>query len=192
MQRRNVVIATVAVVVLLVIGLTQLGGTSGSGGGGAAPSRSAAQRQLAGSPPKLDALHAQADQLLDGRALKPQIAALKGYPIVVNIWGSWCVPCRQEFPVFQRMSAALGKRVAFLGVDTQDPVSDAKKFLRDHPVTYPSYQDIDGSLAKSFGIIGTPSTIYYDKNGKKAYLHQGPYRKDADLRADIERYAAVD
>jgi thiol-disulfide isomerase/thioredoxin len=191
MQRRNVVIAAVAVVVVLVIGLTQLGGTSGSGGGGTAPSRSEAQRRLAGSPPKLDALHADASRLLKGSAFKPQIAALRGYPVVVNIWGSWCVPCRQEFPVFQRVSAALGRRVAFLGLDTQDPDSDARKFLAGHPVSYPSYQDLDGSLAKGFGIIGTPSTIYYDASGKLAYLHQGPYRKDADLRADIERYAGA-
>jgi cytochrome c biogenesis protein CcmG/thiol:disulfide interchange protein DsbE len=191
MQRRNVVIAAVAVVVVLVIGLTQLGGTSGSGGGGKAPSRSEAQRRLAGSPPKLDALHAQADQLLDGKGLKARIAALRGYPIVVNIWGSWCIPCRQEFPIFQRVSTAVGKRVAFLGIDTQDPESDARKFLREHPLTYPSYQDLDGSLAKSFGIIGTPSTIYYKADGKLAFLHQGPYRKDADLRADIERYAGA-
>ena len=183
------VIVGAVVLVVLVIGLTQLGATSGEGGGGTTPSANAAQQQLAGSPQALADLHANAGKLLQGRDYKAQVAALKGYPIVVNIWGSWCIPCRQEFPVFQRVSAKLGKRVGFLGIDTQDPVEDARKFLVEHPVSYPSYVDLDGSLAKSFGIIGTPSTVYYDKDGKQAYLHQGPYRKDADLVADIKKYA---
>src|SRR3954464_3266533 len=138
MQRRTMVIAGVAVLVVLVIGLTQLGGTSGEGGGGKAPSAGAAQQQLAGSPKVLADLHANGGKLLKGGDYKQQVAALKGYPIVVNIWGSWCIPCRQEFPVFQRVSTALGKRVAFLGVDTQDPVEDARKFLGEHPLSYPS------------------------------------------------------
>jgi cytochrome c biogenesis protein CcmG/thiol:disulfide interchange protein DsbE len=188
-KRPQIVIPAVVVVVALAIGLSQLGASSSSGGGGPAPSRSAAQRQLAGSPPALDALHRDADKLLPAKDYRARIAALKGFPIVVNIWGSWCVPCRQEFPVFQRVSAALGREVAFVGVDTQDPEDEALKFLAANPLSYPSFQDLDGSLAKSFGIIGTPSTIYYDKHGEQAYLHQGPYREDADLRADIERYA---
>jgi cytochrome c biogenesis protein CcmG/thiol:disulfide interchange protein DsbE len=183
-------IAGVLVAVFLVIGLTQLGGTSSEGGGGKAPSADAARQQLAGSPQALADLHTNASKLIQGRDYKAQVDVLKGYPIVVNIWGSWCIPCRQEFPVFQRVSAKLGKRVAFLGIDTQDPTEDARKFLDEHPLSYPSYVDLDGSLAKSFGIIGTPSTIYYDKNGKQTYLHQGPSRKVADLEGDIEKYTS--
>src|SRR3954447_6083078 len=191
MQRRTMVIIGAVVLVVLVIGITQLGGTSGEGGGGKAPSASAAQKELAGSPPPLASLHSDANKLIDGNQFKARVAGLKGYPVVVNIWGSWCIPCRQEFPVFQRVAAKNGKHVAFVAIDTQDPTSDAKKFLAEHPLTYPSYQDLDGSLAKGFGIIGTPSTIYYDKNGKQAYLHQGPYRNAADLEADIKRYAGA-
>lgn len=191
MKRPQIVIAVVVVVAALVIGLTQLGGPSSSGGGGPAPTRSAAQVELAGSPAPLDALHRDADKLLPAADYAKRIEELRGYPIVVNIWGSWCIPCRQEFPVFQRVSVEVGKRVAFIGIDTQDPVEDAKEFLAKHPLSYPSFQDTDGSLAKSFGIVGTPSTIYYDRAGKQAYLHQGPYRTDADLRADIERYTGA-
>jgi cytochrome c biogenesis protein CcmG/thiol:disulfide interchange protein DsbE len=191
MKRPTTVIAAVAVVVVLAIGITQLGSSSSGGGGGHAPSRSAAQRLLAGSPPALDALHRDADRILPGDQLRTRIAALHGYPLVVNIWGSWCIPCRQEFPVFQRVAARFGKRVAFLGVDTSDPVEDARKFLTAHPLSYPSYQDLDGSRAKGFGIVGTPSTIYYDKTGKQVFLHSGPYRSDADLVGDIKRYAGA-
>jgi cytochrome c biogenesis protein CcmG/thiol:disulfide interchange protein DsbE len=191
MQRRTLVIAAVAVVVVLAIGLTQLGGTSGEGGGGDAPSLAEAKQLLAGAPAALAALHENASELLPQDEFEQQIEALKGYPIVVNVWGSWCVPCRQEFPVFQRVSAKLGKRVAFLGIDTQDPEEDATKFLRAHPLSYPSYQDFQGELARGLGLIGTPATIYYDAKGKKAYLHQGPYRTDAALEADIAKYAGA-
>src|SRR3954454_10659639 len=105
MQRRTMVIIGAVVLVVLVIGLTQLGGTSGEGGGGKAPSAGAAQKQLAGAPQALADLHADGSKLLPSDDYKQRVAALKGYPIVVNIWGSWCIPCRQEFPVFQRVSA---------------------------------------------------------------------------------------
>lgn len=190
MRRPWIVIATVAVVAVLAIGLTQLQGTS-TGGCGKAPSLSTAQRRLAGSPPVLDALHHDANALLPADQLEARIKALHGYPIVVNIWGSWCAPCRAEFPIFQRVSTNLGRRVGFIGVATQDTKSASGKFLAGHPVTYPSYTDFDGKVAASFGLIGTPSTVFYDRNGKKAYLHQGPYRSDADLTRDIRHYTGA-
>ena len=189
MRRPRIVIAAVAVVAVLVIGLTQLGSTDTQGG--KTPSLSAAQRRLAGSPPALDAVHHDANRLLPAAGLAARIKALRGYPIVVNVWGSWCPPCRAEFPVFQRVGAAVGRRVAFLGIDTQDSASEASRFLAKHPVTYPSYQDFDGKLRDSYGLSGTPSTVFYDRNGKKAYLHQGPYRSDAALRDDIRRYVGA-
>src|SRR6476661_7467650 len=158
MQQRTMVIIGAVVLVVLVIGITQLGGTSDEGGGGPVPTTAET------------AAAAKAPQLIDGKQFRKRLAALKGTPVVVNIWGSWCIPCRQEFPIFQRVSAAMGKRVAFLGLDTQDPIEDARKFLSEHPLTYPSYTDTDGSLAKSFGIIGTPSTVYYGRDGKASYL----------------------
>jgi cytochrome c biogenesis protein CcmG/thiol:disulfide interchange protein DsbE len=189
MRRRPIVIAAVAVVVVLAIGLTQLSSTD-TKGGGKAPTLSAAQRRLAGSPPPLDALHRDANGLLPAHGLARQLAALRGYPIVVNVWGSWCAPCRTEFPIFQRVSARLGRRVAFLGIATQDSNAGAGRFLATHPVSYPSFMDYDGSVRSSYGLLGTPDTLFYDRKGQKAYLHQGPYRSDADLERDIRRYGA--
>lgn len=189
MRRPPLILAAVAVVVALAIGLTQLGSTSTSGGRGVGLTR--AQRDLAGSPPALDALHHDANRLLPGHDLRARIAALRGHPIVLNAWGSWCVPCRREFPLLQRVSARTGKRVAFLGLDVQDPASDAAKFLRANPVTYPSYQDLDKKLFLGYGLIGTPSTIFYDASGRKTFLHSGPYTRDAQLLADIRRYTGA-
>jgi len=190
MRRPKILIGGAAVLVVLVVGITQLGGTAPTSGG-KAPTLSAAQRELAGSPPPLDALHHKANALLPGSQLAGAIKALHGYPIVVNAWGSWCTPCRQEFPIFQRLSAQLGRRVAFLGLDVQDAAGDARSFLADHPVTYPSYQDFDKAIFTSYGLLGTPSTIFYDRQGRKVFLHSGVYTRAADLRANIKRYAGA-
>jgi len=157
------------------------------------PSQSETQKALAGSPPPLKRVHEQANQLLDGgnAALDARVKDLRGYPVVVNFWGSWCGPCRDEFPIFQRVALDQGKRVAFLGVDVQDAKEPATKFLRTVPVTYPSYTDPQKKIATSFGLIGTPSTAFYDKTGKRTFLHQGPYRSAADLESDIKRYAGA-
>ena len=110
--------------------------------------------------------------------------------MVVNKWGSWCAPCRAEFPALQRQSVKKGKRVAFLGVDGQDNDDDARKFLEKFPVAYPSYVDGDLSIARSFGAVqGFPSTVYYDRKGKIAYIKQGSYPTEAALARDIRRYA---
>lgn len=149
-------------------------------------------RALAGSPGPLAALHRQANQLLGGGtdAYEARIAALRGYPIVVNVWASWCGPCRFEFPTLQRLSAAYGKRVAFLGVDKQDSSDAAKTFLGEEPVPYPSYSDPDQDISRAIGATnGVPDTAFYDRSGNLVYLKQGPYTDHAELRADVRRYA---
>src|SRR4029079_5395393 len=113
------------------------------------------------------------------------------YPVVVNVWASWCVPCRQEFPVLQQLFARYGKRVAFLGVHSDDSADAAATFLRENPVPYPSYTDPDKQLAETVGVrLGFPDTAFYDENGKLVYLKQGPYSEDSELEADVRRYAA--
>jgi cytochrome c biogenesis protein CcmG/thiol:disulfide interchange protein DsbE len=175
----------------VAVTLTAAGcGSSQSGDyGGAHPDYA---RALAGSPAPLAALHRQANDLLPGGkdAYEGRVAALRGYPAVVNVWASWCGPCRFEFPHFQRAAADYGKRVAFLGVDSQDSDDAAATFLAEAPVPYPSYTDPDKDVADSLGAsLGLPDTAFYDRRGKLVYLKQGPYDDAAELRADIERYA---
>jgi cytochrome c biogenesis protein CcmG, thiol:disulfide interchange protein DsbE len=164
-------------------------GTSASGEGGPHPDYA---RALAGSPPPLAALHKQANDLLTGgqEAYEQRLAQLRGYPVVVNVWASWCGPCRFEFPVLQKLAARYGKRVAFLGINSQDSDDAAATFLRDEPVPYPSYTDPDEEIAESVGAhVGLPDTAFYDERGKLVYLKQGPYAKDSELEADVRRYA---
>ena len=147
---------------------------------------------LAGAPPPLAALHDQANELLDGGvpAFRARLEELRGYPVIVNKWASWCGPCREEFPAFQELSGRYGKRIAFLGVDTDDGEDAAKTFLEQYPVPYPSYNDPDAAIAEEMtATLGYPATAFYDRRGKLVYLKQGPYSSEEEFHADIRRYA---
>jgi cytochrome c biogenesis protein CcmG/thiol:disulfide interchange protein DsbE len=108
----------------------------------------------------------------------------------VNKWASWCGPCRAEFPVFQKAAVQEARRVAFIGVDSSDNDEDARTFLTGFPLPYPSYRDPDLKVARVFNGVGAfPTTAFYDKTGKLAYVHQGPYDSVDELMADVRRYA---
>jgi thiol-disulfide isomerase/thioredoxin len=175
--------------VVTVIAIAGCGSSQSGDYGGTHPDYATG---LAGSPPPLAALHRQANQLLPGGkdAYEGRIAALRRYPAVVNVWASWCGPCRFEFPHFQQAAADFGKRVAFLGVDSEDSDDAASTFLEEAPVPYPSYTDPDKVIGEALGAsLGLPDTAFYDRRGKLVYLKQGPYDDIAELRADIRRYA---
>jgi cytochrome c biogenesis protein CcmG/thiol:disulfide interchange protein DsbE len=167
-------------------------GPDAAGPASAAPSAAATKRAFAGSAAPLAALHAQAGQLLDGGAgaFKARLAKLRGHPVVVNKWASWCGPCRAEFPFLQKLSVGLGRKVAFVGVNSNDNDDDAKRFLDDFPLSYPSYKDGDLKVAAVFnGVAAFPTTAFYDSRGKLSFVHQGSYASQAKLAADIRRYA---
>ncbi len=178
----------------LVLLISVVAGVAGCGSGegesgGAHPDYAKA---LAGAPAPLAALHRQSNQLLGGGldAYRSRIAELHGFPVVVNVWASWCGPCRFEFPSFQQLSARYGKRVAFLAIDSQDSDDAARTFLGERPVPYPSYTDPDEDIADSIGAsVGLPDTAFYSPDGRLVFLKQGPYDNQAELRSDIERYA---
>ncbi|HEY7632793.1 MAG TPA: TlpA disulfide reductase family protein [Thermoleophilaceae bacterium] len=188
-MRLGLLIAVLVVGGVIALAITR-GGSSDKKS--AAPSQAAEQKAFAGSPPVLAAVHTQQNQLLDGGtdAFKQRIQALKGHPVVVNKWAAWCGPCRQEFPVFQKVAVQFGKRVAFLGVDSQDNNGSAKRFLGQFPVSYPSYSDPNLKIAQAMDAVGAfPTTVIYNSNGKIVNTHIGPYTSDAALVADIKRYA---
>ncbi|MEA2199319.1 MAG: hypothetical protein QOJ25_3370, partial [Solirubrobacteraceae bacterium] len=145
---------------------------------------------LAGSPPPLAALHLQAGRLLGSEAaLAARLRGLRGYPVVINAWASWCAPCRTEFPLFASAAARYGRRVAFLGVDTNDSSGDAASFLTHHAISYPSYQSAMWQLSPVAPVADLPTTIFLNAAGKTVNVHTGEYAAQGTLDQDIAKYA---
>ena len=185
--RRRIALLTLAASLIALVA----GCGSNAGNPDSKLSLQQATEPLTGAPPQLAAIRSQANQLLDGGkdAFNQRLAALKGTPIVVNDWASWCGPCRFEFPFLQSQASKHAKDIAFLGVDSDDSSGSAETFLGELPLPYPSYSDPDKSIREQLHGIGYPATVFYDRNGDVVYTHQGQYRSEDDLAADIQRYA---
>jgi len=192
LQRMLIALGGLVLLVLLAVGLVQLSRSSQAPLEPSGLTVAQMQARLEDSPAPLAALHTQASELLPGsqRALHARLAALRGYPVVINKWASTCEPCRAESGVFQRVSVSMGREVAFIGLDSGEASrADALGFLRSFPLSYPSYYDHSGQLGAAITDSSfTPVTVFYDRAGGR-YIHQGPYPSVAKLEADIRRYA---
>lgn len=107
-------------------------------------------------------------QTVDGEFLR--LADLRGHVVVLNVWGSWCAPCRAEAPDLAKISKETAPRgVRFVGIDVRDNPAAARAFARNYDITYPSWDDQHGLVLAQFtGIIpvsAVPSTVVVDKNG---------------------------
>lgn len=192
MRRALFLLAAAALAAVVVIGLTQAGGSTGTASGGRFD-LATAKRQLQGAPAPLAALHDQSNQLLEGgtSAFDSRLAALRGHPVVINKWASWCGPCRAELPILQQVSTEHGKQIAFVGVNARDKRPAAEQFAAQFPVPYPSYEDPGEKIASRLKAPANfPVTVFLDASGKTVFIHQGGYRSAADLNADIEKYLA--
>lgn len=186
------IVAVLILTGILVVGLSQAGDKTADPVAEEAPfDLAGAKRELAGAPAPLAALHAQSSELLEGGvpAFEKRLAALKGRPVVINKWASWCNPCRAEFPAFQQLATERGREIAFLGLNSGDSVQPARDFLAEYPVPYPSYVDPDEEIAREIKAPANyPITLFVDARGKTAFIHQGGYTSTEQLAADVERY----
>lgn len=94
------------------------------------------------------------------------LTQLRGRPVLVNFWASWCVDCRKEAPLLEAAYRHVGGRVAFVGVDTNDTRSAALSFLHQFGVTYSSVYDPDGTAATAYGLFGLPTTVFVSPEGR--------------------------
>jgi cytochrome c biogenesis protein CcmG/thiol:disulfide interchange protein DsbE len=101
----------------------------------------------------------------DTDAFTRLLAQLHGTPVVVNVWASWCVPCKAEAPLLRAASRTFGTRVQFLGIDVLDSLDGARAFIADERMSYPSVFDPSGAIRNALGQVGQPATVFYDASG---------------------------
>lgn len=102
-----------------------------------------------------------------------QLSALKGRPVVVNFWATWCVPCVQEHAALSA-GAARNRDVSFMGVVYEDTADNARAFLQQRGAAYNSYEDTGGKAAIAFGVYGVPETFFLDAKGVIVDKYVGP------------------
>ncbi len=192
MRKWLIVLGLAAVAAVVVVGLTQAGGNDASPAHATTLSRAEVDAPLPGQPVKLAALHKRSGELIAGGLPRydTELKALRGTPVVVNLWASWCGPCRFEIPFMQRAFRKHGTKVAFLGVNSEDSRDNAAKMVSDLPMPYPSIIDPRANLAGRLGAAGLPVTVFYDASGKQQYVHQGAYQDADKLSEDIDKYTS--
>lgn len=161
MSRRNLIVAIAAVVAvsaLLAYGLLA------AGGGPSAPGQPA--------PP-----------LPREVLVPPRVTtdSLRGRPAAINFWASWCEPCREEAPEFERLAGALHGRASLVGVDWEDGRAAALAFVHRYGWTFPSLRATAGSGPR-YGVLGLPTTMIVDRKGRIEEVLRGP-----QTAADLER-----
>jgi cytochrome c biogenesis protein CcmG, thiol:disulfide interchange protein DsbE len=192
MRRLVVALLSVGLAAVLVIGLTQAGSkTDDSAAKAPKFDVKAATAQLADAEPAIAPLYKQPSAILDGGvdAFERRISSLRGNPVVVNKWASWCHPCRAEFPIFQQVATTYGSDTAFVGINGKDKRPAAERFLAAQPLPYPSYEDPDEEIASERKVSTYyPMTLFIDENGKTVGKHAGEYTSVAQLKSDIDKY----
>jgi len=119
------------------------------------------------------------------------LAQAPGVPTVVNLWGSWCAPCREELPLFQELVDIAGDRVRVVGVISKDGVPQAESFATDAGVVFPSAFDGEGELMAELGINVLPHTYFLDAAGALTYTQVGPVSSVEELTGLVAQHLGV-
>jgi cytochrome c biogenesis protein CcmG, thiol:disulfide interchange protein DsbE len=103
------------------------------------------------------------------------LADYAGKVVILNVWASWCPPCRSEMPLLQRTHDRIAAQDGLvLGIDSQDSSDDALRFLEEERIEFPSLRDRDGEYADALGTNQLPETFLIDREGRIAALRRGP------------------
>ncbi len=114
------------------------------------------------------------------------LADYRGGWVLLNVWASWCVPCRDESPALDRFERENRDRISVLGIDTRDLTDDALAFIEEFDITYAQLRDADGEYADDLETTGVPESFLVDPAGNLVAHFPGPFR---DL-GEVEDFAA--
>jgi thiol-disulfide isomerase/thioredoxin len=139
-----------------------------------------------GGPAATTGAHPREATLSSAGALGARVRALRGSPIVIEVWASWCAPCRKQLQLSAPAARRYHGQVAFLGADAHDTAAAARSYLAHHPLSYSSYPVTLKQLRTSIpNIAGLPTTIFLNSTGRIVYVHVGEYSSVAALNRDI-------
>lgn len=140
-----------------------------------------------GSSPETDALPGVELSGIDGMSTL-RADDITG-PAVINLWATWCGPCRAELPAFEAVHVELADRVRFVGVNQGDDSGPAAEFLDEVGVTFEQYLDVDGALSDELSITGLPATVFVAADGSTE-LHAGAL-DEGELLELIDSYLGI-
>jgi len=171
-MRRGTFIAAIAIASLLAGGCEAIG--------------------RAGPPEVGDAAPAYAAATLDGKPIA--LADLRGQTVLLNVWATWCHPCRQEMPDLEKLNEAYaGRGLRLIGVSIDDAGTQAEiaDFAREYGVTYAIWHDPGQDVSSTFATVGVPTTFLIGRDGKLLWKHVGPVKADdPELNRLIDRSLA--
>ena len=126
---------------------------------------------------------------LDGKSTV-DIGQIKG-PVLVNVWGSWCGPCKEEMPIFVDFYSKYKEKVSLIGISVEEAdVQNARNFVRLYGMSWPNLNDPDGSTRGTLG-MGVPITLFIDAQGAVAYRKIGVVTTIEELENDTKKYLGV-
>ena len=203
-MRMRALLAASALLVVAACGSSEPSSTKPTFGGGPAPTVAASELSEAKAAAGIEACpdptgtadgdDALPDITLDclGGGNPVELSALAGKPTVINLWASWCVPCRKELPLLARAHDELGDAVQVIGIDVKDPApDDAIELARVSGVTYPQLSDPDQKTASALKVVALPQTVFVDAQGTIVATERKEFRSYAELTAAIERHLGV-
>ena len=166
---------TVRAVALTLVGILWLASCDGSSSpeppACEVPARNAAEAPL---------LPLCADTLpeMDPQGFERLLGQLEGTPVVLNFWGEWCPPCRVEMPRLVDAHEEWGDRVQFVGVDILDSRDNARSFMEEFQMTFPSVFDPPDAIKTSLGLFGQPTTAFFRPDGSLEFAWSGPISEE--------------
>lgn len=180
--RQAAIVGTIALILAAaVIVLNTTGGSPPLPAPESSTTTQSSQKISDDSPPA-------AIESISAEGYQKMLADLKGTPVLVNFWASWCHPCRLEAPLLEEYYKRYGDQVKFIGIATDDLKAPAESFIRDFKITYPNYLDDSGAVSRGLNVSFLPTTVFYTPEGEISTSYPGALDDDT-LGRELDKIA---